>query len=95
MFDEELEKGVKKRCIPPSQMMTFPISAPYDLVIQKGKETFFPNITSGTDCFCLADSSGVPYDIEDESDWVLSEFVKKLNQPPSKLRIYLLYWPKV
>ena len=83
MFDKELEKGVKKRFIPPSQIMTFPFSAPYDFVIQKGRKTFFPNNSSGPDCFCLADSSGIPYDIEDQSNWVLSEFVKKLNQPPS------------
>ena len=82
-WNKELEKGVKKRFIPPSQIMTFPFSAPYDFVIQKGRKTFFPNNSSGPDCFCLADSSGIPYDIEDQLNWVLSEFVKKLNQPPS------------
>ena len=94
VYDEDLEKGVKKRYIPPSEIMTFPSSAPYDLVIQKGRETFFPNDTSEADCFCLADSGGVPYVIEEKSDWVLSEFVQKLKQAPSKLRIYLMYRPK-
>lgn len=93
VFDKDLKKGVKKQYIPPSQVMSFPRSAPYDLIIQKGQEVFFPDNSSEADC--LADSGGMAYDIEDKSDWVLSEFVEKLKQPPCKLRIYIMYQPKV
>ena len=34
------------------------------------------------------------YDVDDKEDWVLSEFIDKLKQPPSKLRIYVLYQPE-
>ena len=81
VFDEDLEKAVKKQYIPPSEIITFPSSAPYNLVIQKGRETSFPSDTSEADCFRLADSGGVPYDIEEKSDWVLSEFVRNKHQP--------------
>lgn len=66
--------------------MSFPRSAPYDLIIQEGKEVFFPENSSEADCFSLADSGGMAYDIGNKSDWVLSE---KLKQAPSKLRIYI------
>ena len=34
------------------------------------------------------------YDVDDKEDWVLSEFIDKLKQPPSKLCIYLMYQPE-
>ena len=95
MFDKGLKKGVKKRYIPPSQVMSFQRSAPYDLIIREGKEVFFPENSSEADCICLADSGGMAYDIENKSDWVLSKFIEKLKQAPSKLRIYIMYQPKV
>ena len=95
VFDEVMEKGVKKRYIPPSKTMTFPHDVTYDLVIQRGIETFFPDETSEVDCFCLADSGGVPYVIEDKSSWKLSEFLHKFKQPPSKSHLYVMYMPQV
>ena len=41
----------------------------------------------------LLPTGGVPYKIEDKAVWVLSDFVESLKQPPSKLRLYILYWP--
>ena len=95
VYDEELGKGVKKRYIPASQMVIFPANASFSLVIQKSREIFFPDETNESDdSFTLADSRGVPYDVENKSDWILSEFVQGLKQPPSKLRMYVLYQPK-
>ena len=95
VYDEELGKGVKKRYIPASQTVTFPANASFDLVIQKSREIFFPYETNESDgCFTLADSGGVPYDVENKPDWILSNFVQGLKQPPSKLRIYVMYQPK-
>ena len=93
MFDDKLCKGVRKRFIPPAQTMTFPANASYNLVIDKGQEVFFPDEATENDCFALADSGGVPYKIEDTAVWVLSDFVESLKQPPSKLHLYILYWP--
>ena len=93
IFDEKLCKGVRKQYIPPTQTMTFPASASYGLVIEKGREVFFPDEANDDDSFALADSNGVPYEVKDKTGWVLSEFVEGLKLPPSKLRIYILYWP--
>ena len=64
LFDEKLGKGVKKQYIPPSQTVTFPTNASYDLVIEKGREVFFPDEPNESDYFTLADSSGMPYEIK-------------------------------
>ena len=95
IFDEELQKGIKKRCIPPPLTVCFPSNASYDTVLQKGKECFFPYENSATASFCLADSGGTPYKVAHESDWVLSDFVQTTGQPPSKLRLYILCKHKV
>ena len=95
IFNEELGKGVKKRFIPASQLVTFPTNASYNLVIQKSREFFFSDEgTENYDYFTLADSGGLPYDVGKKSDWILSEFIQGLKQPPSKLRIYIMYQPK-
>ena len=95
IFDEELQKGVKKRFIPPPVTMSLACSATYDTVIDKGREHFFPDETGSDDSFFLADSSGIPYKVENKSDWILSEFIQSIGQPPSKLRLYILCHPKV
>ena len=55
VFDDKLCKGVRKRFIPPAQTMTFPANASHDLVIDKGREVFFPDEESENDSFALAD----------------------------------------
>ena len=90
IFDEKLQKGVRRRSIPPPLNISLPCSAPYDTLIKKGRENFFPDDTSSDDLFCLADSNGIPYEVEDKSDWVLSEFIQQIGQPPSKLRLYVM-----
>ena len=95
LFDESLGKGVRKRYIPASQTITFSANATYDLVIQKSQEIFFPDeAREQEDLFCLADSSGIPYEIGNKCEWKLSEFVQGLKLPPSKLRLYVMYRPK-
>ena len=82
IFDEELQKGVKKRFIPAPVTMSLPCSATYDTVIEKGREHFFPDETGSEDIFFLADSSGIPYKIEDKLDWTLSDLSKILVNHP-------------
>ena len=95
IYDEELGKGVKKRYIPASPVVTFSANSSFSLVIQKSREIFFPDETNESDdSFTLADSGGVPYDVENKSDWMLSNFVQGLNQLPSKLHMYVMYQPK-
>ena len=51
---------------------------------------FFPEEIQSPDLFCLADSSGIPYNIEQKNKWSLSEFIQGTGQPPSKLRLYVM-----
>ena len=51
---------VKERYIPAAQTKTYPTNASYELVIEKGREVFFPDEINENDCFALADSGGVP-----------------------------------
>ena len=95
VYNEELGKGVRKRYIPASQTVTFPANSSFFQVIQKSREIFFPDEADESDaCFTLADSGGVPYEIENKSDWILADFLQGLKQPPSKLRIYIMYQPE-
>ena len=92
IYNDDLGKGVKKRFIPASQLISFPANSSYDEVIQKSREIFFPDEQNESDeCFKLADSGGVPYDVPNKSDWVLSDFIQSLKIPPSKLHVYVLY----
>ena len=95
IFDEELQKGVKKRFISAPVTMSLPCNVTYDTLIEKGREHFFPDETGSDETFFLDDSSGIPYKIEDKSDWTLSDFIQNIGQPPSKLRLYTLCHPKV
>ena len=67
IYDEELQKGVKKRFIPPSVNVSFPSTATYDDIIDVGRETFFPDESSSLDTFCLCDSSGIMFKVQDHS----------------------------
>jgi hypothetical protein len=71
LFDRSLQKGIKKRYIPPPMIVSFPSNASYKEVIQKGVDKFFPDDADSPDIFCLADSSGVPFDVEDKDTWNL------------------------
>ena len=95
IFDDELQKGVKKRYIPPPMNVSFPGTATYDDVISSGRENFFPDENTSADTFCLCDSSGTPFKVDNPESWVLSEFVQTTGQPPSKLRLYVMWQPKV
>ena len=59
-YDKNLQKGVKRRSIPPPMVVSFPCNVIYKSVIQKGIEKFFPDDVDSPHLFCLADSSGVP-----------------------------------
>ena len=95
IYDDELQKGVKKRFIQPPVNVPFPSTATYDDLIKFGRETFFPDESSPLDTFCLCDSSGTMFKVEDRSIWVLSEFVQNSGQPPSKIRLYVTWRPMV
>lgn len=95
IYDEELQKGVKRRFIPAPVNVSFPSTATYDDVITIGRETFFPDENSALDTFCLCDSSGTMFKVDDNSSWVLSEFLQNTGQPPSKLCLYVMWKPTV
>ena len=90
LFDRSVQKGIKRRYIPPPMILTFLSNAFYKEVIQKGVEKFFPHDADSPDLFCLADSSGIPFEVEDKDNWCLSEFVQQSGLPPSKLRLYVM-----
>ena len=94
-YDKNLQKGVKRRSIPPPMVVSFLCNATYNFVIHKGIKKFFPDDIDSPHLFCLSDSSGVPYEIEDKDTWSLSEFVHQTGQPPSKLRLYIMDFGKV
>ena len=95
IFDKNLQRGVKRRYIPPPKIFSFPSNTSYKDIIQKGVERFFPDDIEFTDMFCLADSTGIPYEIEEKDTWCLSEFIQQSGQPPSKLRLYIMNFEKV
>lgn len=76
-------------------MIDFPRGALYEEVLEKKRENFFSDKTEDITAYCLAGSSGVPFDIEDPEDWVLQDFIKEHNFQPSKLRLYVVYVPQV
>ena len=89
VYDRILKKGVKRRYVPPPMIFSFSGNATCMDVIQKGIEKFFSEVQSPDALnFCLADSSGIPYERNDT--WSLSEFIQATGQPPSKLRLYVM-----
>lgn len=94
-FDPEQQKAVRRRTIPPPSAMRFSGSITYEEILKIGKDHFFPELDCSLESFCLADASGVTYQILDKATWTLSQFLKEIGVAPSKLRLYILYHPEV
>ena len=96
MFDSDQQKAVRRRTIPPPSSISFAISTTYEDILEIGKNYFFPEfIDCPLDFFCLADSSGILYQIKEKAAWTLSEFIKEIGVSPSKIRLYIVYRPEV
>ena len=95
LFDRNLQRGIKRRYIPPPTIISFLSNASYKEVIQKGVEKFFPDDKDSLEVFCFADSTGIPFEIENTDTWSLSELVQQSGMPPSKLRLYVINLDKV
>ena len=75
-----LKKGVRRRSFPPPVNISLPYNVPSGTLIKKRKENFFSDDTN-SDMFCLADLNGLPYEVEDKPDWILSEFIQQIGLP--------------
>ena len=89
-FRKELKSGLF------NHRLTFHFLAQQPMMILSNlEEKLFPDESSPLDTFCLCDSSGTMFKVEDRSIWVLSEFVQNSGQPPSKIRLYVTWRPMV
>ena len=89
-FDFDQERAVRRRTIPAPAAMSFNTSISFEKILKIGKEKFFPDFNCPLESFCLGDSCGVIYEIKDKSTWTLSNFVKEIGVPPSKVRLYIV-----
>ena len=94
-YDHKQQKPVRRRTIPPPCSISFRGSCTYREVLEVAKKHFFPDLDCSLNTFRLADASGVPYKIDHEAKWTMSEFIKDIGVAPSKLRLYIIHWPKV
>ena len=85
IYDRNLQKGVKKIYIPPPTIFSFPSNATYLDVILKGIERFFPEEIQSPDLFCLTDSSGIPYNIEQKNK--INGLYQNLFKEPGSLPV--------
>ena len=95
VFEQELQRGVKKKTIASPRVIDFPKSSCYEDIIRKGKSVFFGDETDDIGCYHLCGPSGVPFDIKCPDDWVLQDFLKEHGFQPSKLRLYVMHVPEV
>lgn len=95
MFDRDLQRGVKKKDLPPPRVMELAKSSTLEEVLLADKSIFFTDIEDSLSSFAIADSGGIPFEILDPEDWILSEFIKEQGIQPSKLRLYILHHPEV
>ena len=54
-------------------------------VLEVAKENIFPDLDFSLKTFCLADASRVPYKIDREAKWMMSDFMKDIGVALSKL----------
>ena len=90
MFDANQQKAVRKQTIPPPSAMSFNGSLTYEEVLKTAKDSYFSELDCSLESFCLDDGSGVLYQIENKTTWILSQFVKEVGVAPSKLRLYIV-----
>ena len=95
MYEPDLQRGVKKKTIPSPRVVDFAKSALYEEVLQQAKDIFFREDEHDLGDYCLAGPSGVPFQVDDPTDWVLYEFLKQHGFQPSKLCLYIMYKPEV
>ena len=91
IYNEELQRGIKKKTIPPPRIVDFSKAASYSEVIEQAKAVSFSDSKNDNSCFALAGPSGTLYEIQDSENWILQDFMKKHGFQPSKLRLYIVY----
>ena len=62
VYEPELYKGIKKRCIPPPMVIDFHNLVTCEEVIEDAENVFFQNEESDLCKFSLARASGVPFE---------------------------------
>ncbi len=90
IYNEDMKKGVMKRHLPGPRIVDFSSGIGYGDFLTILKPMFFTADVIAHGQFALANSSGIPFDVNCE-EWTLEDFVKN-HGLPSKLRIYLLYF---
>ena len=88
IYCPKLEKGIKKKGIPPPRIIDLDVCSTYDEVLKQTKQIFFPDSTNDNSYFSLAGTSGLPFEVEE--NWSLGDFLKSHGFQPSKLRLYIL-----
>ena len=91
IFDENLNKGVRKKCLPDPnpRKISIPRSAPLEMVLSKARELFFEEFDiDDPQALSLCDSSGVL--IPAESGWSLGDFYNKNGLQPSRYKLYVV-----
>ena len=88
IYDRDMQRGVMKKHLPGPRITEFPSTINYADFISSLKELFFFEEVVSVGQLAIANSSGIPFDVN-RDDWILREFVKT-HGPPSKLKIYLL-----
>ena len=91
VYNHDLQKGMKKKNISSPRVIDFSRSSQYSDIIAKGISVFFPSESDSVRNYCLAGPNGIPFEIEDEEEWYLGQFLKDHNFQPSKLRLYILH----
>ena len=81
-----------KKYLPGPRVFEFPCNANFEDFVSTVKAVFFKDEDGCEQDFGIANSSGVPFEI-DIIEWELDVFIKAHGCPPSKLRIYLLHYP--
>ena len=97
IYDPELKKGVRKRCLPEPNRSKVEVEVASTLldIKQKAKELFFFYYATHPEDLVMVDSSGVPIVVTDPTTWTIGSFLQNHGLQPSRYKMYFMLDLKV
>ena len=92
VYDHTLCKGVRKKYLPEPNPTKVELKreTKYHDLLGLARRIYFSEFQESTDSLSLADSSGMPISVADETMWTLGSFYSANSLQPSRYKLYVV-----
>ena len=92
VYDHIQCKGVRKKYLPEPNPTKVELKRDmkYQDLLDLAKRMYFSEFRELTDSLSLADSSGIPISVADETTWTIGSFYSANSLQPSRYKLYVV-----